>query len=146
MVIRKTLSSLVAAGLVLGSTAAVAAEARDASPVSKSEDLAGIGTFGILLGLLIVAGVVAIVGAVGGRMTVFVDSGVRRGSDVVKAVALGADAVLAGRAPLYGLAAFGEPGVARAIELLRSETVRTMAMLGARTVGEVSAADPAIPV
>jgi hypothetical protein len=61
MVIRKTLSSLVAAGLVLGSTAAVAAEARDASPVSQSEDLAGIGTFGILLGLLIVAGVVAIV-------------------------------------------------------------------------------------
>ena len=61
MVIRKTLSSLVAPGLVLGSTAAVAAEARDSSPVSKSEDLAGIGTFGILLGLLIVAGVVAIV-------------------------------------------------------------------------------------
>jgi hypothetical protein len=61
MVIRKTLSSLVAAGLVLGSTAAVAAEARDSSPVSKSEDLAGIGTFGILLGLLIVAGVVAII-------------------------------------------------------------------------------------
>jgi hypothetical protein len=61
MVIRKTLSSLVAAGLVLGSTAAVAAEARDASPVSQSEDLSGIGTFGILLGLLIVAGVVAIV-------------------------------------------------------------------------------------
>lgn len=88
----------------------------------------------------------AIVGAVGGRMTVFVDSGVRRGSDVVKAVALGADAVLAGRAPLYGLAAFGEPGVARALELLRSETVRTMAMLGARTVGEVRAAEPAIPV
>jgi isopentenyl diphosphate isomerase/L-lactate dehydrogenase-like FMN-dependent dehydrogenase len=82
----------------------------------------------------------AIVDAVGGRLTVFLDSGVRRGSDVVKAVALGADAVLAGRAPLYGLAAFGEPGVARAIELLRAETVRTMAMLGARTVGEIRAA------
>jgi hypothetical protein len=61
MVIRKTLSSLVAAGLVLGSTAAVAAEGRDASPVSKSDELAGVGTFGILLGLLVVAGVVAIV-------------------------------------------------------------------------------------
>jgi hypothetical protein len=61
MVIRKTLSSLVAAGLVLGSTAAVAAEARDSSAVSSSENLAGIGTFGILLGLLIVAGVVAVV-------------------------------------------------------------------------------------
>jgi isopentenyl diphosphate isomerase/L-lactate dehydrogenase-like FMN-dependent dehydrogenase len=73
-----------------------------------------------------------IVDAVGGKLTVFLDSGVRRGSDVVKAIALGADAVLVGRAPLYGLAAAGEPGVTRAIELLRSETARTMAMLGAR--------------
>jgi isopentenyl diphosphate isomerase/L-lactate dehydrogenase-like FMN-dependent dehydrogenase len=84
----------------------------------------------------------AIVDAVGGKMTVFLDSGVRRGSDVVKAVSLGADAVLAGRAPLYGLAAFGEPGVARALDLLRQETVRTMAMLGARTVSEVRSAEP----
>ena len=67
------------------------------------------------------------------------DSGVRRGSDVVKAVALGADAVLVGRAPLYGLAAAGEPGVGRALDLLRCETVRTMAMLGARNVAEVDA-------
>lgn len=78
--------------------------------------------------------------AVGGRMTIFVDSGVRRGSDVVKAVARGADAVLAGRAPLYGLAAFGKAGVARALELLRAETARTMAMLGARTIAEAEAA------
>lgn len=82
----------------------------------------------------------AIVDAVGGRMTIFLDSGVRRGSDIVKAVALGADAVLVGRAALYGLAAFGEPGVIRALDLLRSETVRTMAMLGARTIAEVDAA------
>ena len=81
----------------------------------------------------------AIVERVGGRLTVFLDSGVRRGSDIVKAVACGADAVLAGRAPLYGLAAFGERGVARAIELLRAETVRTMAMLGTRTIEEVRA-------
>jgi isopentenyl diphosphate isomerase/L-lactate dehydrogenase-like FMN-dependent dehydrogenase len=81
-----------------------------------------------------------IVEAVGGRMTVFLDSGVRRGSDLVKAVALGADAVLAGRAALYGLAAFGETGVVRALELLRTETVRTMAMLGARTIPEDKAA------
>ena len=80
-----------------------------------------------------------IVAAVGSRMTVFLDSGVRRGSDVVKAVALGADAVLVGRAPLYGLAAAGEPGVARALDLLRCETVRTMAMLGARNIAEVDA-------
>ena len=82
----------------------------------------------------------AIVDAVGGKMTVFLDSGVRRGSDVVKAVASGADAVLAGRAPLYGLAAYGEPGVARALELLRAEMARTMAMLGARSIAEVKMA------
>lgn len=78
-----------------------------------------------------------IVAAVGGRLTIFLDSGVRRGSDVVKAIALGADAVLTGRAPLYGLAAAGEAGVARALTLLQSETARTMAMLGARTMAEV---------
>lgn len=81
-----------------------------------------------------------IVEAVGTRMTVFLDSGIRRGSDVVKAVALGADAVLVGRAPLYGLAAAGEAGVARALDLLRCEIVRTMAMLGARTTEEIDAA------
>jgi isopentenyl diphosphate isomerase/L-lactate dehydrogenase-like FMN-dependent dehydrogenase len=82
----------------------------------------------------------AIRDAVGGRTTLFLDSGIRRGSDVVKAVALGADAVLAGRAPLYGLAAFGEAGVGRALELLRNETARTMAMLGARNIGEAKSA------
>lgn len=80
----------------------------------------------------------AIVQAVGGKMTIFLDSGVRRGSDIVKARALGADAVLAGRAPLYGLAAAGEAGVVRALELLRAETARTMAMLGARNFAEVA--------
>jgi isopentenyl diphosphate isomerase/L-lactate dehydrogenase-like FMN-dependent dehydrogenase len=78
-----------------------------------------------------------IVAAVGRRMTILLDSGIRRGSDVVKAVALGADAVLTGRAPLYGLAAAGEAGVARALELFRAETVRTMAMLGARSIAEI---------
>ena len=78
-----------------------------------------------------------VVAVVGGKMTVFLDSGVRRGSDVIKAVALGADAVLAGRAPLYGLAAAGEAGVSRALELIKAETARTMAMLGARNVTEI---------
>ena len=78
-----------------------------------------------------------IVAAVGGQMTVFFDSGVRRGSDVVKARALGADAVMVGRATLYGLATAGEAGVSRALELLHAETVRTMGMLGARNWGEV---------
>jgi len=63
MVIRRSLVSMaVAAGLVFGSTAAAAAPvSRNASPAAKSDDLAGIGTFGILLGLLIVAGVIAII-------------------------------------------------------------------------------------
>lgn len=79
----------------------------------------------------------AIVQAVGGRMTVFLDSGVRRGSDIVKARALGADVVLVGRATLYGLAAAGEAGVARALALLAEETRRTMAMLGVTNWQEV---------
>lgn len=79
----------------------------------------------------------AIVSAVGSRVEVLLDSGVRRGSDVVRALALGAKGVLAGRAPLYGLACGGEHGVSRALDLLKTETVRTMAMLGARTIGEV---------
>jgi (S)-mandelate dehydrogenase len=79
----------------------------------------------------------AIVAVVGGRMTILLDSGVRRGSDVIKAVALGADAVLVGRAPLYGLAAAGQRGVVRALELLSAEIGRTMAMLGTRDINEV---------
>ena len=77
------------------------------------------------------------VAAVGSKLEVLLDSGVRRGSDVIRAVALGAKGVLAGRAMLYGLAAGGEAGVSRALDLLREETVRTMGMLGARNIGEV---------
>ena len=78
-----------------------------------------------------------VVAAVGGRAVVLFDSGVRRGSDIAKAIALGADAVMTGRVPLYGLAACGEAGVGRAIELLRTEFIRTMAMLGARDIREL---------
>ena len=80
-----------------------------------------------------------IVAAVGNRAEVLLDSGVRRGSDVVRAVALGAKGVLAGRAALYGLGAGGEDGVVRALELLKAETVRSMGLLGARTISEVDA-------
>jgi isopentenyl diphosphate isomerase/L-lactate dehydrogenase-like FMN-dependent dehydrogenase len=79
----------------------------------------------------------AVVAAAGSKLEVLLDSGVRRGSDVIKAVALGAKGVLAGRAALYGLAAGGEDGVVRALDLLKAESVRTMGMLGARTIGEV---------
>lgn len=78
-----------------------------------------------------------VVDAVGKRTTVIVDSGFRRGSDVVKALALGAQAVLIGRATLYGVAAGGEAGAARALELLREEISRVMALLGVRSVDEL---------
>lgn len=79
----------------------------------------------------------AIVEAVGGRMPVLFDSGVRRGADIVKALALGANFVFTGRATLYGAAAGGEAGVARALELLRTETDRVMALIGCNTVAEL---------
>jgi L-lactate dehydrogenase (cytochrome)/(S)-mandelate dehydrogenase len=80
----------------------------------------------------------AIVDAVGSRITVMVDSGFRRGTDVVKALALGARAVLIGRATLYGTAAAGEAGAARAIAILREEIDRTLALLGCASVGALT--------
>jgi len=68
--------------------------------------------------------------AVGGRVEILLDGGVRRGSDVVKALCLGARAVLIGRAYAYGLGAAGGAGVARAIDILRTDLVRTMKLLG----------------
>jgi len=78
-----------------------------------------------------------IVQAVGSRATVFTDSGFRRGSDVVKALALGADAVMVGRSTLYGVAAGGYDGAARALEIYREEISRVMALLGCNTIGEL---------
>jgi (S)-mandelate dehydrogenase len=80
----------------------------------------------------------AVVAAVGSKLEVMIDGGFRRGTDIVKALALGARAVLLGRAPLYGLAAGGPAGAARALDLLASEIDRTMALLGARSVSELS--------
>ena len=71
-----------------------------------------------------------VVDAVHGRAEILLDGGIRRGSDVVKALCLGARAVLVGRAYAYGLAAAGGAGVARAIEILRSDIVRTLRLLG----------------
>jgi isopentenyl diphosphate isomerase/L-lactate dehydrogenase-like FMN-dependent dehydrogenase len=81
-----------------------------------------------------------VVAAVGGKMAIFVDGGVLRGSDVVKAIALGADAVLIGRAICYGLAAGGEAGAGRALDLLASEVRRTMGLAGCRNVAEIGPA------
>jgi (S)-mandelate dehydrogenase len=75
---------------------------------------------------------------VGSRVTVMIDSGFRRGSDVVKALALGAKAVLIGRAVLYGLAAGGQAGAEHALGILRTEIDRVLALLGCRSCGELS--------
>ena len=79
-----------------------------------------------------------IVDAVGHRMTVIVDGGFRRGADAVKALALGARAVLLGRAPLYGLSAAGEAGADRALAILNDETARVLALIGCGSVRELS--------
>jgi len=78
-----------------------------------------------------------VVAAVGDRAEVYIDGGVLSGADVIAAVAMGARAVLVGRAYLYGLMAGGERGVARAGELLRTEAVRTMQLLGVQEVGDL---------
>jgi (S)-mandelate dehydrogenase len=78
-----------------------------------------------------------VVDAVGKRMTVLVDSGFRRGSDVVKALALGAHAVQIGRATLYGIAAGGETGARRALAIFREEIDRVMALLGCCGIAEL---------
>jgi len=74
----------------------------------------------------------------GDKVDLYVSGGVRRGTDILKAVALGADAVMAGRAPLYGLCADGRAGALRALEILRDEAFDAMGLLGASGVSELS--------
>lgn len=78
-----------------------------------------------------------VVAAVGGRVEVLVDGGIRRGSDIAKAICLGARAVLVGRAYAYGLGAAGEAGVSRAIEILRADLVRTLKLLGCSAIARL---------
>jgi L-lactate dehydrogenase (cytochrome) len=82
--------------------------------------------------------VAPVVDAVGDRTEVICDGGVRRGSDIVKAVALGAKACLAGRAYLYGLGAAGERGVDHVLAMLLADVRRTMALCGAATIGDLT--------
>ena len=79
-----------------------------------------------------------VVAAAGDKIEVLVDGGIRSGGDVVKALSLGARGVLVGRAYAYGLAAAGEPGVTRAIEILRTGIVRTMKLLGVSSVRDLN--------
>jgi L-lactate dehydrogenase (cytochrome) len=78
-----------------------------------------------------------VVAAVGDRVDVLMDGGIRRGSDIVKARCLGAKAVLIGRAYGWALGAAGGPGVARAIEILKTDLIRTMRLLGCGSIGEL---------
>jgi L-lactate dehydrogenase (cytochrome) len=86
-----------------------------------------------------------VVAAVNGQAEVLVDGGIRRGSDIVKAICLGARAVLVGRAYVYGLAAAGEAGVARAIEILRADVERTLKLLGCPSIAALDASYVDVP-
>jgi L-lactate dehydrogenase (cytochrome) len=86
-----------------------------------------------------------VVAAVKGQTEILLDGGIRRGSDVVKALCMGARAVLIGRAYAYGLGAAGEEGVARAIEILRTDIVRTMKLLGCATVADLDGSYVDVP-
>ena len=80
---------------------------------------------------------VDVVGAVAGRCPIVVDGGIRRGTDVLKALALGADAIAIGRSQLYGLASGGAGGVQRVVELLRAELDLSMALVGAPSLADL---------
>jgi L-lactate dehydrogenase (cytochrome) len=84
--------------------------------------------------------------AVGGRVEVLLDGGIRRGSDVVKALCLGARAVLIGRAYAYGLGAGGAAGVTRAVEVLRADIVRTLKLLGCASLTDLDRSYVDVPL
>jgi len=75
----------------------------------------------------------------------YIDGGIRRGADVVKALAMGARAALIGRAYAYGLGAGGEAGVTRAIQILRADLIRTLKLLGCASVADLNASHVTVP-
>jgi L-lactate dehydrogenase (cytochrome) len=86
-----------------------------------------------------------IVASVGGRMEILLDGGIRRGSDIVKALCLGARAVMIGRAYAYGLGAAGAAGVTRAIEILRADLIRTLKLLGCASIADLDESFVQVP-
>jgi L-lactate dehydrogenase (cytochrome) len=87
-----------------------------------------------------------VVAAVNGQVEVLMDGGIRRGSDIIKAVCLGAKAILMGRAYAYGLAAAGEAGVTRALQIVRSDMERTLKLLGCTSVAKLDRSYVTAPV
>jgi len=79
-----------------------------------------------------------IVDAVGGKVPVIFDSGVRRGTDILKALALGANAVALGRVPLWGLGSYGTPGVQRVLEIMQTEFMQAMQFSGAPNIAAIN--------
>ncbi len=123
---------LVVKGIVTGEDAAACiAHGADAVYVSNHGGRAEASGWGALDSLP------EVVAAVDGRAPVLVDSGFRRGTDIFKALAMGADAVCVGRAYLWGLAAFGQAGVARALELLQAELTLVMGQMGTPTLADI---------
>lgn len=88
-------------------------------------------------GIATLAALPEVIAAARGRVPVLLDGGVRRGSDIFKALALGAAGVLTGRATLYGVLAGGHPGACKALEILRDELARTMQLCGADTLAAI---------
>jgi 4-hydroxymandelate oxidase len=79
----------------------------------------------------------AVAEAVGGRVPLLMDGGIRRGTDVIKALLLGASAVLIARPYLWGLAANGQAGAEHVLQIMRDEVARTLALMGASTIGQL---------
>jgi isopentenyl diphosphate isomerase/L-lactate dehydrogenase-like FMN-dependent dehydrogenase len=86
-----------------------------------------------------------IVAAINGQVEVLMDGGIRRGSDIVKAICMGARSVLVGRAYAYGLGAAGHAGVGRALEILRADVERTLRLLGCASVAELNSSLVEVP-
>ena len=123
---------IVVKGIVTREDAASAVEAgADAVYVSNHGGRAEASGWGALESLP------EVVAAVDGRVPVMIDSGFRRGNDIFKALALGADAVGIGRPYIWGLAAFGQPGVEKVLEMLKAELSMVMGQVGARTIADI---------
>ncbi len=91
---------------------------------------------GVAASLRVLPGIVE---AVGDKTEVLFDGGIRRGADMVRAMALGAKAVLLGRGYAYGMAAAGDAGIERAIEIFEADIVRTLKLLGCASIADISA-------